>query len=439
MRARGRLIVAAGAVLVACSSRLASAQTAPAIHLELGNWDLRRHVEIVAAGADVVHAATEAGLGKIFEAAATSRDGRGRMLRVAKLYLVDLPTVAVAHTLGHEYGHTSRSREYNISSPGFSLENWPWPVPFVNGRPKPGGSFAGSFDPPMLGIASGGYEAGRVRDKRFADDFSNPDGIDQFSATRLIYSRLEEPLAATWFLRDSAIHDQDFFLEGNSTGGIQDPVVYAAAFTSVKYGGRISTLDAQTAARQIRRGARWALLDLELAGSFYRVANYLWTGRAVGQVPALAFAGNRIWPRATFALTSAGIARGGEALWVRERFSVKGHAEKTEQAMPLDTVGFTDRGRPILADHTRSLWGGGLAATTSIGATRLSAEGNYWNQDTTGRGGSGEARAERRITAWPTRPSVSLAIGYKTAGFLAGAPDAARWFVSAGLTFRPNF
>ena len=444
MRARRRLIIAAVSVLIVCSARLASAQTAPAIHFELGNWDLRRHVELVAAGADVVHAATQAGLGRLFETVTTSRDSRGRTFRVAKFYLVDLPTVAVAHTLGHEYGHASRGRERGSFNNDFVLDNWPWPVPFVNGHSR--GTMASSdfdflVDARALGPESGGYEAGRVRDRRFADQFSDTGGVEYFAATRLIYSRLEEPLAAMVFLRESVLRDQRLFLFTNRpvAVGVDDMSAYAVTLTGVRYGGRISEADADSAAREIRAGARWALLDLELAGSLYRVANYLWTGRAVGQVPALRIAGNHFWPRATFALTSAGMSRGAELLWVRDRFAVTLHSEKVEQAVPLDTVGFTDRGRPILADHTRSLWGGGLAASTSLRATRLRLEGNYWNQDTTGRGGSFEGRVERRIASWTTRPAASLSVGYKTAGFLAGAPDAARWFASIGLTIRPGF
>jgi hypothetical protein len=111
--------------------------------------------------------------------------------------------------------------------------------------------------------------------------------------------------------------------------------------------------------------------------------------------------------------------------------------EKTEQAVPLDVIGLTDRGRPILADRTRSLWGGGLAASAPLKAMRARLEGNLWNQDTTGRGGSVEGRLERPVSALPGRTSASVTVGYKTAGFLAGAPDAARWFGSIGLTIRP--
>lgn len=439
MSARGRLIVSAVFILAAFSPRSARAQTAPAIHFELGNWDLRRHVELVAAGADVVHAATDAGFGKFFETVTTSRDGRGRMFRVAKFYLVDLPTISVAHTIGHEYGHASRNREAGALNNSFTLDNWPWPVPFVNAHGTGHGTMS-YFDRPALAIDAGGYEAGRVRDRRFADDFADARGADYFAATRLIYSRLEEPLAAMVFLRESELREKRLYLFANGTSGqgVDDMSAYALTLTAVRYHGAISEANADAAAREMRGAARWALLDLQLAGSFYRAADYLWTGRAVGQVPSLKFGGNRFWPRATFALTSAGISRGGEVLWVREHASMKVHAEKTEQAVPLDVVGVTDRGRPILADHTRSLWGGGVAASTSLGATRLRLEGNYWNQDTTGRGGSVEGRVERRINAWPTRPAASMTAGYKTAGFLAGAPDAARWFVSAGLTIRPG-
>jgi hypothetical protein len=439
MRANGILVAATVCVLVGFSPRSAIAQTAPAIHFELGNWDLRRHLELVAAGADVVHAAAEAGSRRLFETVGTSRDGRGRMFRITKLYLVDLPTVAVAHTLGHEYGHASRNRENGALSSSFALDNWPWPVPFVNAHTTNG--LAGSlFDRSLLAISSGGYEAGRVRDRRFADEFSNTSGVDYFAALRLIYSRVEEPLAAVVYLRESELRDKRLYLFANSSAphGIDDMSAYALTLTGVRYRGSISEANADAAAREIRGAAPWALLDLELAGSFYRVANYLWTGRAVDHVPSLKVRGNRFWPRATFALTSAGVSRGGEVLWVREHASMKFHAEKTEQAVPLDIVGSADRGRPILADRTRSLWGGGVAVSTSIRATRLRLEGNYWNQDTTGRGGSVEGRFERLVRVLPGLAGTSVSLGYKTAGSLAGAPDAARWFVSAGLTIHPT-
>jgi hypothetical protein len=416
----------------------ANAQTPsqPAVHIEIGNWDLRRHIELVAAGADIVHAATEAALGRAFETVSTSRDRRGRLFRIGKLYVVDFPTVAVAHTLGHEYGHASRHREYQIHTAGFRLENWPWPVPFVNGLPKPGGSPEGQFDARALGLAPAGYEAGRVRDRRFADDFAAPGGIDHSSAERLIYSRLEEPLAGLVYLRESKIREQDFFLGLNTRVGPDDMLVYSGALTAVRY-GRIATLDAQSAAREIRRGARWALLDLQLLGSFYRVANYLWTGNSVGEVPAIKVRGSRIWPRATFALTPVGIARGAEVLWVRDGRSAMVHMEKTEQAVPLEGTAFNDRGRPIAWGAPRSLWGGGAAVSAPAGAMRFRLEGNVWNQQTTGRGASIEGRVERTVSSWAARTSASFSLGYKSAGYLAGAPDAARWFVSAGLTIRP--
>jgi hypothetical protein len=417
----------------------ATAQTSsqPTVHIEIGNWDLRRHVELVAAGADVVHAATEAALGRAFETVSTSRDRRGRLFRIGKLYVVDLPTVAVAHTLGHEYGHASRHREYQVYSAGFRLENWPWPVPFVNGLPKPGTSSQGAFDARGLGLVSGGYEAGRVRDRRFADDFASPGGVDQFLAARLIYSRLEEPLAGIVYLRESQIREQNFFLGRSASVGPDDMVVYSGALTSVRYGGRISTLDAQSAAREIRRGAPWALLDLQLLGSFYRVANYLWTGDSVGQVPAIKVGDNRFWPRATFALTPVGIARGGDVLWVRDGRSASLHLEKTEQAAALDVTARTDRGQPIAWSPPHSRWGGGLAVSAPIRGMRFRLEGNVWNQATTGRGGSVEGRIERSIAPLIARTSASFSLGYKTVGFLAGAPDAARWFVSAGLRIWP--
>jgi hypothetical protein len=434
-----RLPISAGilaGILVAAPNASAQTSSQPTIHIEFGNWDLRRHVELVAAGADVVHAATEAALGKTFDTVSTSRDRRGRLFRLGKLYVVDFPMVAVAHTLGHEYGHASRHRAYQIYSAGFRLDNFPWPVPFVNGSPKPGSSSEGAFDARGLGLVSGGYEAGRVRDRRFADEFGAPGGVDHSAAARLIYSRLEEPLAALVYLRESKIRDQNFFLGLNTSAGPDDMVVYSGALTAVRYGGRISTPDAQSAAREIRRGARWALADLQLLGSFYRVANYLWTGNATGEVPAITVRGSRFWPRATFALTPVGIARGGEVLWVRDGRSATLHLERTEQAAPLDVTAVNDRGRPLAWGPPRSLWGGGLSVSAPVSAMRIRLEGNVWNQEATGRGGSVEGRVERSISALAPRTSANVSLGYKSAGFLAGAPDAARWFASAGVSIR---
>lgn len=438
MRPRVLPIIAGVLAGIALTAPLASAQTPvlPPIQIEVGNWDLRRHVELVAAAADVVHAVTEAGLGKVFETASTSQDRRGRLFRLGKLYTVDLPIVALAHTVGHEFGHTSRLREEQFPSAGFRLKNWPWPVPFVDAVHRSGsGTFLNRFDPGALGIAAAGYEAGRVRDRRFADAFSGQGGIDYFSAARLVYSRLEEPLALAFYLRESELAGKDPVLQP-ATVRIQDPRAYAIALTAVQH-NRVSEGDFRRTARRIRGGAPWALLDLQLAGSVYRLADYLWTGRVVGEALSIHVGKSRLWPRATFALTPVGIARGAELLWVHERVAVMAAAEKTEQAVALETIGLTERGFPILADRTPSLWGGHVSVWSHRRSASMRLDAHLWNQAATGRGGAVEARVERSLAATGTHLSPTLSVGYKTAGYLAGAPDAARWFGSIGMTIRP--
>lgn len=425
VRARAGLLPFGVGLLIVASARFAAAQTAPTVRIELSSLDLRRPVELIASAADVVHAATELGLSKTFETVSTSSDRRGRLFRLSKVYLVDLPAVALAHTLGHEFGHDVRRREGGNQNTGFTLDNWPWPVPFVDAHGTGAVSLVGGFfDRASIRSTSGGYEAGRVRDRRFEDAFSSSEDIDQFLASQLIYSRLEEPLAAVFYLRESRLRDQKLFLFSNFSGGdnIDDPTAYALSFTNVRY-NRIRLADAEAAARSIRKSARWALVDLQLAGSFFRVANYLWTGNSSGAVPALTVKEVRFWPRATFALSSSGIARGGEMLAVRKRTSIKVHAEKTEQAVPI-------------AGHTRSPWSWGLAFSTTAKSARLRLEGNFWNQETGGRGGSAEGRVENRVRVLPGHTSAALSVGYKSAGFLAGAPAAARWFASTGLIFK---
>jgi hypothetical protein len=429
------------AVVAALTSNPLWAQTTtPQIRLDVSIWDLRRHVELVAAGADLVHAATETGLGNLFETASISADGRGRLFRIGKFYVVDLPTVAVAHTFAHEYGHAARNRENHVVTNGFRLTNWPWPVPYVGGVPKPVPlSEIDSFvDPRALGVSSGGYEAGRVRDRQFHDAMASGGRMEYFTAARLIYSRLEEPMAAIVYLRESQIQDQKAFFFTDGDGGAMDDMrAYAINFTGVLHVNGIGLIDAQKRAREIRRHAAWALMDLELLGSFYRVANYLWTGDAIGNVPAIKVGSSRFWPRATFALTPVGIARGGELHWADGGNSMIVRAAKTEQAVPLEVVGPTVHGHPTLADRTRSLWGGAVIASTHQRGSTLRVETNFWHQQATGRGGAVEISAERPIGAPASRTRASLSVGYKTRGFLAGAPDRAQWLCAVGLSIRP--
>jgi len=411
---------------------LCAQTSAPPITIELNNWPLRRDIALVDGATGIAHAATEAALRKAFEKSVASADARGRWFRASKLYLVDLPTVALSHTLGHEYGHGTRRRDIGLLDNGFALDNWPWPVPFVDAHGTGRGGINFFFDPIALGVEAGGYEAGRVRDLKFRDVFSRED-VDYFSAAQLIYSRLEEPMAAILYLRDSQVRD---FTTKLFAGPLDDMRAFTATFTCVRYHS-ISDPDAQQAARDIRRHAALAVLDLQLLGSFARVGNYLWTGKAVGSVPAITFGDQHFWPRATFALSPIGVARGGELQWTRRALSITAGAEKTEQGIPLEEVGRTDRGRPILAAHTPSLWSG--HATASVGrrtfTTRLDT--NFWNQAATGHGGAVEARIQRRMFSGPVPAAVAVSAGYKSAGYLAGAPNAARWFAAIGLSVWP--
>lgn len=122
---------------------------------------------------------------------------------------------------------------------------------------------------------------------------------------------------------------------------------------------------------------------------------------------------------------------------MRDNSSVTVRTEKTEQAVPLDVIDRDSRARPILADRTRSLWGGSVMASTRRRAIDLRLETHLWNQEATGRGGAVEARVERPISVWAARTSAALSLGYKTAGFLAGGPDGPRWFGSVGFVIRP--
>lgn len=413
-------VAAAACAVILLTGMRADAQTPvpapidPNISVELGSWRLRTEVSALMASAQLINLGTDALLNKATGDRLSDRKWSGWLLRGAKLMSVDLPLVAVSHTLAHEMSHLARDQYDRVSHGPIHITQWPWPVPFMDARTTANFFAFDVDDVRLLGHAAAGDEAGSVRDALLADSLQVRGKLNYVEAAQLIYSRLETPGAAWKHLADATFTSEDDFFGGPYAA--TDSRTFLRTFEFIRRPKGVSLSQLRSEAGVIRHGSLLALADLQLWGSLARLVSYVRTGDIDGPLPSIRIADAQIWPRATFALTARGIARGANALVRTPDFSYDLYLTQT------------------VAPSQQRLWDGSVRVASHLSIAPLAhAQVALWQQENRPLGGAAEVGWDWRRSAGKVPATLGVSVGYKTDGYLAGAPDKASWFASINL------
>jgi hypothetical protein len=422
------------AVWLACltipAAAIGQTRSSSRVTIDVSNWRLRTSVSAAMAGGQLLHRGTDALFDRAAAETFSSHQRRGRFARGLKLLAVDLPIAAISHTLAHEAGHITRLNEDHIRHGRIQITQWPWPVPFMDAQTQIRSPFPMPDDPRVMTHAAAGGEAAVVRDRFLGDTIAATGGLDYFQSAQLIYSRLETPGAAWIHLADSTFDSEADFFGGKY--GPTDSRVFVRTFEFVRR-GRVSLDDFHTSATTVRRQSLLALADLQLWGAVTRVASYVLSGETAGPLPAIRVGSARLLPRATFGLTARGIARGGQALVLTPGAAFDVSVTSTLAPISHPEQPVTRDAADVASD--RHLWDGHVRIMPTHSRLRIQhVDAVVWQQDTRGIGGSAEIGWA--VPLPQTRATAGVSLGYKTRGYLAGAPDRAGWFLGASLTVK---
>ncbi len=395
-----------------------------AIELEYAQSELPRRVALFTAASEAANRAADLGLDRLF---GNARRERSRIvLRIARLWLVNLPIAALTTAASHNAGHFARVNEVGHGEQFLQVTQWPWPIPAV-------GTVEGSDtlieDPLMrLAVFGGGEQGSGVLKDKAIDKIYTSDRADYFDWVLAGYASLDFPLYAWTDLRPSYFKSPDS-VWNSQLADFRNYVLTEQSMTAanvVRAGGGLYLPDpaAQMAglsrfARQIRRSAWLNLADFTLWSAFHRTVRYAATGERSTANPALTLGCVRIVPGAYATLGTVGLERGVDVRVLGARYVTHVNVRQTSPPPGGSRWGF----------------GVGLRSRTPT-AIRPEAQVDLWQRLQRGPGFRVEAgfRAPVRNGSQPFE--TAFRVGYKSQGYLTEAPYRATLLASISTSIR---
>jgi hypothetical protein len=406
------------------------APTQPPIEIELeyAYSELPRRVGLYTALGEAANRGADLGLDKLF---GDGKRGRSRVaLRIARLWLVNLPIAALTTAVSHNAGHFARMNEVERGDHVLHVTQWPWPIPIV-GTVEWGTS---RIDTPMqqMSVVGGGEQGSGVLKERVVDKIYASDRADYFDWVLAGYAALDFPAYAWTDLRPSHFSSLDRFWSSNPADfrnyvAAEQEMAQQMADDDVVPNGEglfirsvaLELRDLSRFARQIRRSAWLNLADYTVWSAFRRTVQYAATGERSTINPALAVGPLRIVPGAYATLGTVGLERGVDVRVLGSRSLT--HVNVRHTSPP--TGG--------------SRWGFGIGLRSRT-ATAIQPEGQIdaWQRPEHRTGFRVEAGLRGPLGHGSQPFETAFRVGYKTEGYLTDAPYRATLLASISTTIR---
>lgn len=419
MQRRAGVLVVAFAAL--CGGRVFAQAPPPQdrsaeISIEVSTSDIVRRTALFTTAGQVLNRAADAGLDAVLGTSHRTRTA-DVLLRLGRLWFVNLPVAALAQGAAHDSGHFARYAEYSDDSWTRRMKQWPWPVPIavsVEYLPPPP-----SFDEfvvESLPVLGGGEQASTLTKQRLNDQIYRSDTAGYFDWILVAYSSLDYPIYAWTDLSDNL---------GGAAGDFRQYANVMTVMAPTQIDRRTARLSesarGELASNQARlRHDAWLnLADFSLWQAVERVGRYVATGERQTANATLSIAGVRFVPGAYATLSSEGPERGVDV--------------RVVAASLLARVNV----RRVSTLSSESRWGTGFALR-SRDARRFLPEAavDLWQRGGAHPGYRIELGTMHALTFAGRRWETSARAGYKSEGYLLDAPRRATALASLTLTAR---
>jgi hypothetical protein len=263
-------------------------------------------------------------------------------------------------------------------------------------------------------VLGGGEQGAYTLKQTLTDRIYSTNTANYFDWLVLGYAALDYPLYAWSDLSPSSLTSFDAFYR-TQPGDFRQ---YVRALDESE-SGEIRILTVREYANGIRRDAWLNLADYALWAGFARVGAYVVTGSRRTTNPAIRIGAVRIVPGAHATLSSLGPEKGVDVRLLTSAY-----------LSHLDV-------RAITLPSGRHLWGSGVTLRSRETRRFLpEARADIWQRPTEGPGFRFEAGARDEIPGVGGRLDASFHVGYKSAGYLADAPERAGILLSLSGTLR---
>jgi hypothetical protein len=411
--------------LMAVSGGRALAQAPPPgdrdaeVTIEVSTSDMVRRTAIFVAAGQALNRAADAGLDAAF-GAHQQRKTSDVLIRLGRLWFVNLPIAALSQGSAHDSGHFARDDEFGNMLGGRRIKQWPWPIPIAITVEY--GAAPGSFDEYLaegLPLLGGGEQGSTLTKQRLNDRIYSHDDTGYFDWVLLAYTSLDYPVYAWTDLRTGLLGEPGDFRQYART-----MTLLGLPFQPPPPGcehGCVTTLDGTLAHydERLRHDAWLNLLDFSLWQAFAHVGRYVVSGQRRTPNATLSIRGIRLVPAAYATLSSLGPERGADVRIVAASFLTRVNV------------------RRISTPDDLSLWGTGVALRSRDAHRFLpEADIDVWQRPGKSAGIRLEAGTMHSMT-FAGRPWEAAArAGYKTEGYLLDAPQRATFLASVALSAR---
>ena len=404
----GRSLICA--LLALSAPVFASAQSAD-VTLTYSTTPLTRNADLMLAAAILSTSASDEALEALSPSLARAPRPRGRLVRAAKLLLLDFPVATYFTTLNHEWGHQAAADEFGVESKLY-FEGLPWSnkqFALVALSPFP------EAPPAEAVLHGGGMEASRWLKDRSESRMTRVNLISPGQAVATIAASLDTPQYAFNDLsreqfRDSPVGDVISLVHDLARRRSTEP----SAVDHVR--------------RDVRTRAALNLLDAALWTETYGLLHdYVWNGDKSVRVRWLSIGGAALLPSVRYELSPF-----GPEYYVGSYFKVLGTTARaygrwTER---IGSERLTGGGGsfvvPTLTGGAKGAGGHAVPATITI---------DVWSHTVDGAGMHASFGAD--VEDWPSRrAALTMAVGAKSSGHLIGYSLESGAYVTIGMNLR---
>ena len=364
------------------------------VNIEWATSDMARRTALWTTAGEAINRGADLGLDVLF-GRADQRRTKDVLTRLGRAWFVNLPIAALTQGAAHDSGHFARLAEFGSHSGRRRIAQWPWPIPIaisIEYVPHPqSGEVALAQG---LAVLGGGEQAATLTKDHLADQIYRRDSADYFDWMLLAYASLDYPVYA-WA-----------DLGGSIKGEAGDFRQYEQVFTLLnpRAGPQLETRNI----RSLQRSAWLNLADYSLWQAVSRVVRYVATGQRRTRNSTVPIYRLRVIPSAYSTLSSLGPEHG------------------VNVRLLSDAVLTTVNVRHISTPVSGPVWGAGVGVMSRAPERFLpEAKLDVWQRIGKGPGFRLEF-GTRRAFSLGTRPfETSVALGYKTQGYLVDSPTRA--------------
>jgi hypothetical protein len=322
--------------------------------------------------------------------------------RATKLSLFDFPLVLFFAGLNHEWGHQTRATEHGVESK-LTFTGTPW---YGKAFALEAGGPPSDHPLAYASIHGGGLEAARVLKDRAESRLLRAERVPPGHALVAIISSLDSPIYSMQNL------SAERFADGQTDGDVSSLVTDLFRRRSA-----VGPVSLDTIRRQVRARSALNLLDAALLSETVGLlGDHVWRGEADVRVRWLPLAAARVLPSVRYELSPL-----GPEYYVRTLYRAFG-AAGTAYGRWTERIG-----------PNRQVGGGFSISRWSTPRIQPSFSVDAWSHDVEGFGMRGEVEAD--VRGWPgRRAALTVAVGAKSSGYLAGFATDRGAYITAGVT-----